>query len=59
MGRGEERRWGEKKGDGSGITEDWICGKRKGDGIFFEDGMVSIAGIAGVEGCGKGGGGGL
>ena len=31
MGRGEERRSEEKKGEGSGMTEDSVLGNKKGE----------------------------
>lgn len=40
MGRGEERRLGEKKEEGSGITMDWVKGKRNGEAIDEEGGVV-------------------
>lgn len=30
VGRGEDRRAGEKKSEGSGMTADWVFGKRNG-----------------------------
>lgn len=35
MGSGEERRWGEKKVEGSGRTTDWDGGKRNGCVCFL------------------------
>lgn len=64
MGRGEERRFWEKKRVGSGRTEDWACGKRKGDveeevlgGFMSGDGGLGESGDVGEVAAAAGGGG--
>lgn len=59
MGKGLERRWGEKNNEGSGRTVDAVSGKRKGweDG-FSRGGDMVGAGDSGGEGGERGGGGG-
>lgn len=51
VGRGVERRFGAKKAEGSGRTEDWTLGKRKG---WFFWGLGGD--IGGGDGGGAGGG---
>lgn len=49
MGRGFERRFGEKKLEGSGTTEDSTCGNTKGECFLVRD-IVLI----GTNGSGNG-----
>lgn len=57
VGRGEERRDGEKKVEGSGTTEDSVLGKTKGR--IFWDMAGGGGGDGGGNGWGGGGGGGV
>lgn len=56
MGRGEERRSGEKKREGSGKTVDWARGKENGEVRWcFEDIVELVGGRDGIsEGIEKG-----
>lgn len=52
MGRGEERRSGEKKREGSGKTVDWTRGKENGEVRWSFGGIVEFVG--GREGISEG-----